>query len=116
MQRARVDEEDVLQAARERRGVESMDQIKYAVLERTGEISINSQIGRRPRAISLKGEGLCLKVSGQAMIEDGRSQSLSILHLQFPASDAPISLSLRERLSARSSAATRSSTDCHMPS
>ena len=40
MQRARVDEEDVLQAARERQGVESMDQIKYAVLERTGEISI----------------------------------------------------------------------------
>jgi uncharacterized membrane protein YcaP (DUF421 family) len=29
-----------LQAARERQGVESMDQIKYAVLERTGEISI----------------------------------------------------------------------------
>ena len=40
MQRARVDEDDVLQAARERQGVESMDQIKYAVLERTGEISI----------------------------------------------------------------------------
>jgi uncharacterized membrane protein YcaP (DUF421 family) len=40
MQRARVDEEDVLQAARERQGVESMDQIKYSVLERTGEISI----------------------------------------------------------------------------
>lgn len=40
MQRARVDEQDVLQAARERQGVESMDQVKYAVLERTGEISI----------------------------------------------------------------------------
>ena len=40
MRRARVDIEDVLQAARERQGLESMDQIKYAVLERTGEISI----------------------------------------------------------------------------
>jgi uncharacterized membrane protein YcaP (DUF421 family) len=40
MRQARVDEEDVLQAARERQGLESMDQIKYAVLERTGEISI----------------------------------------------------------------------------
>jgi uncharacterized membrane protein YcaP (DUF421 family) len=40
MRRARIDEEDVLQAARERQGLESMDQIKYAVLERTGEISI----------------------------------------------------------------------------
>jgi uncharacterized membrane protein YcaP (DUF421 family) len=40
MRQARIDEEDVLQAARERQGLESMDQIKYAVLERTGEISI----------------------------------------------------------------------------
>jgi len=40
MQRARVDEEDVLMAAREHQGLQRMDQIKYAVLERTGEISI----------------------------------------------------------------------------
>ncbi len=40
MRRARVDVDDVLQAARERQGLESMEQIKYAVLERTGEISI----------------------------------------------------------------------------
>ena len=40
MRRARVDIDDVLQAARERQGLENMDQIKYAVLERTGEISI----------------------------------------------------------------------------
>jgi uncharacterized membrane protein YcaP (DUF421 family) len=40
MRWARVDIEDVLQAARERQGLERMDQIKYAVLERTGEISI----------------------------------------------------------------------------
>ncbi len=40
MRAARVDIEDVLQAARERQGLERLDQIKYAVLERTGEISI----------------------------------------------------------------------------
>jgi uncharacterized membrane protein YcaP (DUF421 family) len=40
MRWARIDAEDVLQAARERQGLERMDQIKYAVLERTGEISI----------------------------------------------------------------------------
>lgn len=40
MFRARVNEDDVLEAARERQGLERMDQIKYAVLERTGGISI----------------------------------------------------------------------------
>jgi uncharacterized membrane protein YcaP (DUF421 family) len=40
MERARVDESDVLVAARERQGLERLDQIRYAVLERTGEISI----------------------------------------------------------------------------
>lgn len=40
MKRARVDESDILVAARELQGLERMDQIKFAVLERTGEISI----------------------------------------------------------------------------
>lgn len=40
MDRLRIDESDVLAAARERRGLERMDQIKYAVLERSGGISI----------------------------------------------------------------------------
>jgi uncharacterized membrane protein YcaP (DUF421 family) len=40
MRGARVDESDVLVAARERQGLERMDQIKFAVLERTGQISI----------------------------------------------------------------------------
>ena len=40
MLKARVDEEDVLSAARERQGLKRMDQIEYAVLERTGTISI----------------------------------------------------------------------------
>ncbi|HWO42425.1 MAG TPA: YetF domain-containing protein [Candidatus Eisenbacteria bacterium] len=40
MTRARVDESDILAAARERQGLQRMDQVMYAVLERTGEISI----------------------------------------------------------------------------
>jgi uncharacterized membrane protein YcaP (DUF421 family) len=40
MGRARVEEEDVLEAARRLQGLERMDQIKYAVLERSGGISI----------------------------------------------------------------------------
>lgn len=40
MASARVDEYDVLEAARRTRGLERMDQIKFAVLERSGGISI----------------------------------------------------------------------------
>jgi uncharacterized membrane protein YcaP (DUF421 family) len=40
MEKSRVDEEDVLEAAREIHGLERMNQIKYAVLERDGTISI----------------------------------------------------------------------------
>jgi uncharacterized membrane protein YcaP (DUF421 family) len=40
MDRERVDEEDILHAARERQGIGQLDQIKYAVLEQTGEITI----------------------------------------------------------------------------
>jgi uncharacterized membrane protein YcaP (DUF421 family) len=40
MAKARVDESDVLTAARELQGLERMEQIKYAVLERSGGISI----------------------------------------------------------------------------
>jgi uncharacterized membrane protein YcaP (DUF421 family) len=40
MDKARVDESDILVAAREHQGLERMDQIKYAVLERSGGISI----------------------------------------------------------------------------
>jgi uncharacterized membrane protein YcaP (DUF421 family) len=38
--RERIDENDVLEAARLCQGLESMDQIKFAVLERGGRISI----------------------------------------------------------------------------
>jgi len=40
MDQARVDEDDVLEAARSQLGLERMDQIRYAVLERNGGISI----------------------------------------------------------------------------
>ncbi len=40
MQKSGVQEDDVLQAARLSQGVERMDQIKYAVLEKDGSISI----------------------------------------------------------------------------
>lgn len=40
MRKERVDDEDVLHAARELQGLERMEQIKYAVLERSGGISI----------------------------------------------------------------------------
>jgi uncharacterized membrane protein YcaP (DUF421 family) len=40
MKRARVEDEDVLEAARRLQGLERMDQIKYAVLEKSGGISI----------------------------------------------------------------------------
>lgn len=40
MRKARVDEGDVLERARELQGLRSMDQIDYAVLERGGNITI----------------------------------------------------------------------------
>lgn len=40
MTRARIDEQEILIAARELHGLERLDQIKYAVLERSGGISI----------------------------------------------------------------------------
>lgn len=40
MKRTRIDEQDILEAARESRGLERLDQIKHAVLERTGTVSI----------------------------------------------------------------------------
>jgi len=40
MDKAHVDEEDILNAARANHGLERMSQIKYAILERDGNISI----------------------------------------------------------------------------
>ena len=40
MDKERVDEDDILQVARSSQGLERLDQIKYAILERNGGISI----------------------------------------------------------------------------
>lgn len=40
MRKERVRKEDILEAARETQGLESLDQVKYAVLEAGGQISI----------------------------------------------------------------------------
>ncbi|HEX5410401.1 MAG TPA: YetF domain-containing protein [Terriglobia bacterium] len=40
LDKVRVDQKDILEAARELQGIERLDQIKYAVLERGGEITI----------------------------------------------------------------------------
>ncbi|HZW40509.1 MAG TPA: YetF domain-containing protein [Ignavibacteriaceae bacterium] len=40
MKKDRVDESDVLNAARLIHGIENLDQIKYAIIEKNGEISI----------------------------------------------------------------------------
>jgi uncharacterized membrane protein YcaP (DUF421 family) len=40
LQRERVDEADVLEAARELRGISRLDDIDYAVLERNGQITL----------------------------------------------------------------------------
>lgn len=40
MQKARVDEDDILAAGRASQGLERLDQIKYAVLEQGGSISV----------------------------------------------------------------------------
>lgn len=45
MRKARVDESDILSAARELQGLERLDQIKYAVLERHGGITIVPERG-----------------------------------------------------------------------
>ncbi len=45
MRKARVSEDDILERARELRGVERLEQIKYAVLERSGTITVIPQPG-----------------------------------------------------------------------
>jgi len=40
LKRARLHEDDVLEAARRHHGIESLDQVKFAILESSGEIAI----------------------------------------------------------------------------
>jgi uncharacterized membrane protein YcaP (DUF421 family) len=50
MDKERIDEDDILEAAREKHGLSRMDQVKYAVLERNGSISIIPKRGAHPAA------------------------------------------------------------------
>ena len=47
MDKSRVDESDILAAARMQLGLERLDQIKYAILEREGNISIIEKPGAK---------------------------------------------------------------------
>jgi uncharacterized membrane protein YcaP (DUF421 family) len=47
MDKERVDEDDVLDAARESQGLERIEQIKHAVVERSGQISVIPRESRR---------------------------------------------------------------------
>jgi uncharacterized membrane protein YcaP (DUF421 family) len=40
MDKARVDEADIIEAARRQAGLKRMDEIRYAILERSGEITV----------------------------------------------------------------------------
>ena len=40
MKKSRMTEDDILEAARERKGIEKLEQIKYAILEKNGAITI----------------------------------------------------------------------------
>ncbi len=60
LRRARVDEDDVLSAAREAQGLERMEQIRFAVLEVNGRITIVPEEpdpggGRAPQGIAADG-------------------------------------------------------------
>jgi len=46
LRRERIDERDILSAAREHHGLERLEDIKYAVLERSGGITIVPRAGR----------------------------------------------------------------------
>jgi uncharacterized membrane protein YcaP (DUF421 family) len=46
MRKARVDEDDVMEAARRLQGIERLDQIRYAVLEVSGGITVIPREGK----------------------------------------------------------------------
>ncbi len=50
MRRARIDEMDIMEAARKLQGVERLDQIKYAILEISGGITVIPAADRDGRA------------------------------------------------------------------
>lgn len=50
MAKEQIDEADILRAARQTQGLERMDQIKWAVLETSGGISIVPKANAAPEA------------------------------------------------------------------
>ena len=46
MEKERIDKSDILHAARDRQGLATLDEVEYAVLERTGEITIIPKAAR----------------------------------------------------------------------
>jgi len=57
MHRLRIDREDILESARKVHGLERLDQIRYAVCERDGEISIIPEYLHRAASPWANGEG-----------------------------------------------------------
>lgn len=62
LKRARVTRGDILQTARESQGLERMDQIKYAVLETSGGISIIAARPEHERMLEAKMQSVELKL------------------------------------------------------
>ena len=52
--RARIDEDDVLSAARQLQGLERMEQIRFAVLETSGQITIVPRRDEPPRPVAAR--------------------------------------------------------------
>lgn len=56
MSKARIETDDILEAARINEGLESLDQIKYAILEKDGTISILPKAKNQTKAIEIQEE------------------------------------------------------------
>ena len=48
LRRARLTQQDIMAAARRTHGIERVDDIKYAILEASGNISIIPRVRRQP--------------------------------------------------------------------
>ncbi len=56
LRRARLTQQDIMAAARRTHGIERVDDIKYAILEASGNISIIPRVRRQPDRLSAKFE------------------------------------------------------------
>ena len=91
MDKARVDVEDVLSAARHLQGIERLDQIRYAVLERSGGISIipkKTLRSGRWRTSRLKDRACAVAFQRSALLQDcakgGRAQLVARRSVAWP--------------------------------